>query len=118
MFKKNPKSDLQNLINHPALPVTTYVNLLDRSIVVFSNEVVGNETLLRVPDIEELYPYNNAMEDFIDEWELIIPFKIKAGRYLKENGYIQEFYTFRNEKAVEKLSEWLDSHQITNRYIA
>ena len=118
MFKSNLKTDLMNLINHPEIWPTTYVDLKDKRIVVGVNGMKETETLLRIPYLEELYPYNLAMRDFIDEWNLIIPFRMKAGRYLRENGYIQEFYIFRNEKAVEKLSEWLDSYQITERYIA
>lgn len=112
------QTDLTELFNHPEVAVTSYANLKEHCIEVFEHEVQETDNLIRIPYRDELCSYNQTVGEFIDEWNLIIPRKMSARRYLREQGYIQEFYAFWNEKAAKKLLEWLEYHHIKSSIIA
>lgn len=67
------------------------------------------ESLLRIPTQDELYPYVQAVGDFILEKSLNIPRKTSARSFLIQNDLWSEFRDeFWNVESERRLEKWLN----------
>ena len=64
------------------------------------------------PTEDYLYPYNEAMRDYLNDNEIEVPSKRKAIGYLAENGDQYDFYSYRGEEVKKRLLTWWESRKI------
>lgn len=64
------------------------------------------------PTEDYLYPYNEAMRDYLNDNEIEVPSKRKAIGHLAENGDQYDFYSYRGEEVKKRLLTWLESRKI------
>ena len=78
---------------------------------------VDKEEIIIFPSEDGLYPYGEAMRDYLLENDIIVPHKKTAGRYLSELGCKQDFYDTRDEETKKRLLTWLERYQIPIKVI-
>lgn len=72
------------------------------------------EEHLVIPTIEELYPYNKCMYDFLGND--IVPKGMSASHYLRVNQMMREFHVYRKSAVVNRLIGWLQARDIELQY--
>ena len=68
--------------------------------------------VIRIPTYEELYPYGQAMYDYLCDNRLNVPYGMSAKHYVHEKGRIHDFYAYRAETQTLELNKWLKEHNI------
>ena len=80
-------------------------------------ERLEKKEVIIFPSEDELYPYNQAMKDYLNSRELVVPKEIKAMKYVAENGAKNDFYYARDEETKKRLLTWLERYQIPIKVI-
>lgn len=104
--------NLDELITPEFTQYYSYIDLDQMGIQYSEVECQETELLLRIPFQEELYPYNRAMFDFLNEMEMHVPRGCRAKSYLREREMLGDFYSFWHEGSKAALLEWFQEKNI------
>lgn len=110
---KTKKFELEELLYTEGCYAIPYVDIEKADIIIVNedDDEIVCESLLRVPSKEELVPYNEAMWHFINERHIVIPEGLSAGRFLREQSQMYDFYSYWDKMASEQLTKWIESIQ-------
>lgn len=102
--------------------ITEFLNLRDLEVVTFYNtekrvidtaenfdeiaEKVSTGEAIVLPYIEELYPYNLAMWDFLAENNIVVPDRMSAMEKLRKCGEAETFREFWHSNLCHKFGQW------------
>lgn len=116
MTRTNKKT-LHEVLNHEKSECRVYFNRTNSEIEVCDDffslrNRVSDDNIVFFPTDEKLYPYCEAIGDFLNEHNMDVPRGRKAGTYLRENGFIYDFYAFREEEIKSRLLVWLNENDI------
>lgn len=101
------------ILNMVGVECISYVNLETLALETYDPyEKVENNNLLRVPYVEELFEENEVLSAYILNRDIIIPNSIHARKYLRETGWIDDFYVFLENVRREKIIEWFEENDI------
>lgn len=107
-----------NLLNMRRMEVKTFINVEEGKADVSGDEEwiqrqVESGKAILFPVFEELYPYSEALTEFIDKYELDIPDYITIKKFLIEKGWMQLFYEFQGQELEKKFRKWCRRNSIT-----
>ena len=108
---------VNQLVNESRVEIKMYIDLEHKCIDTSEDEKwleeqINNGKVLLLPHKEELYPYKDAIKDFLCKFDLLVPDDMRVKEYLSEKGLMQTFYDFYEREIVEKLLEWCEKNQI------
>lgn len=69
------------------------------------------------PTTEDLYPYSQALGDYLYEHGIEIPYGKRAIGYLAEKRMQYDFYEYRNEVMKKELLTWVENQKIPIKII-
>ena len=105
---------IDEMLNEEALPCKVCINLQKSMVEVLDSEDDITKEHLVIPTIEELYPYNKCMYDFLGD--NIVPKGMSASHYLRANQMMREFHVYRRSAVVNRLIGWLQARDIELQY--
>lgn len=100
------------MLNEEQLPCKTCINLTKSVVEVMDSEEDITEEHLLIPAVEELYPYNKCIGDYLGREAEDVPRGMSASHYLRSKQRMTEFYVYRRSAAVNRLIGWLQAHDI------
>lgn len=103
--------NLENLLYSEGDYAVPYVDAVNSEVIIINGEDSITEDLIPIPSRDEIMPYNEAMGRYISENLLDIPVGMSAGRFLKQNQQMLDFYLFWDELASAKLRDWFAMNQ-------
>lgn len=111
------KKTLHEVLNCEKSECRVYFNRTNSEIEICDDffslrNYVLDSDIVFFPTDEKLYPYCEAMGDFLDEHEIEVPRGEKAESCLRKNGLIYDFYAFREEEIKSRLLDWLNENDI------
>ena len=101
---------IDEMLNDEALPCKVCINLHKSMVEVLDSEDDITEEYLVILTVEELYPYNKCMYDFLGDD--IVPKGMSASHYLRANQMMREFYVYRRSAVMNRLIGWLQARDI------
>lgn len=110
MYQKNYMS-FKELINPLGGDYLSFIDLKRMCILLLDSDTQESDTLLRIPTIDELYPYREAMHAFLYERKLAVPRGMSARKFVIANDLYYDFTEMREKQAAKQLEKWfLDNH--------
>lgn len=112
------ESGLANLaLNRIGLEIKTFIDIENACVDTTEDDnwlfqQINAGKVILLPYREELYPYKEALADFFEQYELLVPKNVKPEQFLAERGLMQTFYDFYECKIVEKLLKWGKQNQM------
>lgn len=67
---------------------------------------------LIMPNKEDLCPYGQVMYEYLSERDIEIPERRSAKSYLRETGYLYDFYEYQRNLLIQEMKSWLEHHKI------
>ncbi len=116
MFLLN-NNDLDEIINRQRGEYYACFNRTNNEVEVFEasfsqKNLALKEDIIFFPTDEELYPYKEAVGDFLAENDIEVPRRRKVRPYLRECGYLYDFDEFRDREVKRRLLIWMDENDI------
>ena len=119
-----------NLMEITPVNIRFYLNLRDQEVVTFYDakkriidtaenfgeiaEKVSTGEVIVLPYIDELYPYNRAMWDFLAENNIVVPDRMSAMEKLRKCGEAETFREFWRSNLCFKFEQWCRKNLIQN----
>lgn len=111
------KEDVQNMLNNVDIETVTYLDTERECLDVTEDEAwlqkqakEGRAVIL--PYVEHLYPYNQAMGEYLIDREIEIPDGMRVKAYLAQEGRLEDWYEFREKGLEKKFEEWCKKYNI------
>lgn len=105
------------MLGEEMFPCKTCINFTKSVVEVVDSEEDITEDHLLIPTVEELYPYNKCIGDFLSREAEEVPRGMSASHYLRSHQKMTEFYVYRRSAAVNRLIGWLQAHGIEICYV-
>lgn len=114
---KKVKKEFHELVNYQMSESRAYFDRTQNEVEIcedisFAEDQTLNDNIVFFPTDEELYPYHEAMFDFLNEYGINIPQGERAKPYLRENGLLFNFYIYRESEMKCRLLMWLNENDI------
>ena len=105
---------IDEMLNNETLPCKICINLHKSMVEVLDSEDDIREENVLIPTIDELYPYNKCMYDFLGNRS--VPKGMSASHYLRIKQMMREFYVYRQSVVVNRLIGWLQARDFEIKY--
>lgn len=111
------KKSLDEILNSDRGECKSYYDKVNKTVdmcddIIDLEDRLDEGEVIIFPTKDDLYPYNKAMRDYLNDNEIEIPSGRKAIGYLAENGDQYDFYSYRDEEVKKRLLTWLESQKI------
>lgn len=111
------KCEFDEVLNFENVECRVYFDRINRSVelcddIYNAEDLKRNASIVFFPTAEVLYPYSEALRDYLNNAGLFIPKGYSPKGYLAEIGCIYDFYDFRKTEMKNRFSAWLKSKSI------
>lgn len=111
------KMSLYEILNSDGVECKSYYDKVNKNVDVCDDvtdleDQLDKEEVIIFPTKDDLYPYNKAMRDYLNDNEIEVPSGRKPIEYLAENGDQYDFYSYRDEEVKKRLLTWLEGRKI------
>lgn len=111
-------NDIKNVMLNK--PMIEDISFLDMQAQCFDStedgealeKMIAEGKAIVLPYEEQLYPYGEAMGDYLDDREILIPDGMKATAYLAQHGWLDDFYEFRAEGLEKRFVAWSEKQGV------
>ena len=114
--------ELHEILNEEQVECRCYYDKINENVEVCDDitdieDRLENEEVILFPTMDELYPYGEAMRDYLDAYGIDVPRGRgkKAIRHLVELGYDHDFYERRDEEAKKDCSHGWKNEKFQSR---